>query len=59
MNYKEALSKMQGFVDTAAIIPKERIVTEYEESEKMEFHRVDYKRKRSNIKSMRGSRWDD
>ena len=50
---------MQGFVDTAAIVPKERVVTEYEESEKMEFHRVDYKRKRSNIKSMRGSRWDD
>ncbi len=59
MNYSEALSKLQGFIDTAAIIPKERVVSEYEESEHMEFRRIDYKRKRGNIKSMRGSKWDE
>ena len=32
-NYFEAMSKMQGFIDTAAIIPKERVVEEFEESE--------------------------
>ena len=46
-------------MDQAAVVPKERVVEEYEESEHMEFKRVDYKRKRSNIKSMRGSRFDD
>ena len=50
---------MQGFIDTAAIVPKERVVEEYEESEHQEFRRIDYKRKRSNIKSNRGSKWDE
>ncbi|TNV81718.1 hypothetical protein FGO68_gene9397 [Halteria grandinella] len=58
-NYSEALGKMQEFIDKAAIVPKERVVTEYEEGEHQEFKRIDYKRKRSNIKSLRGSRWDD
>ena len=50
---------MQGFIDIAAIVPKERVVEEYEESEHQEFRRIDYKRKRSNIKSNRGSKWDE
>ena len=53
------MSKMQGFIDFAAVIPKERVVEEFEETEHEEFRRVDYKRKKSNIKSLRGSRWDD
>ena len=49
---------MQAFVDEAAIVPKERVVEEYEESETQEFRRVDYKRRRSDIKQNRGSKWD-
>ena len=57
-NYSEALSKMQAYIDAAAVIPIERVIEEYKESEREEFKRVDYKRKRSNIKSNRGSKWD-
>ncbi len=49
---------MQAYIDAAAVIPIERVIEEYKESEREEFKRVDYKRKRSNIKSNRGSRWD-
>ncbi len=59
LNYSEALAKMQAFIDVAAVVPKERIVEEYKESEKQEFRRIDYKRKRGNIKSQRGAKWDE
>ena len=49
---------MQGYINEASIIPKERIVSEYLESEHQEFRRIDYKRKRSEVKSLRGSKWD-
>ncbi len=58
-NYSEALGKMQAFIDAAAIVPKERVVEEYKESERQEFRRIDYKRKRGNIKSQRGAKWDE
>lgn len=45
-------------MDTAAIIPKERVIEEYVEPEHVEFKRIDYKRKRSDIKSLRGSKYD-
>ena len=53
------MGKLQEYINHAAIVPKERVVTEYEESEGQEFRRIDYKRKRSNIKPLRGSKWDE
>eukprot|EP00347_Sterkiella_histriomuscorum_P001279 403372648 len=49
---------MQEYINTASIIPKERVVEEFQESEKQEFRRIDYKRKRSNVKSLRGSNFN-
>ncbi|CDW82079.1 UNKNOWN [Stylonychia lemnae] len=57
-NYKDALHKMQEYINTASIIPKERVYKEFKESETQEFRRIDYKRKRSDVKSNRGSKWD-
>ena len=38
----------------AFIVPKERVIAEYEELEEHRYKRIDYKRKRSDIKRSRG-----
>ena len=54
-NYKDALQKMQGYVDEAAIEPKEKNLKPVKEPEATKFFRVDHKRKSSVIKNRRGS----
>ena len=52
---RDAMKKMQSFVDEACIPVKERKFKEYKESEVQKTRRIDYKRKSSEIKSRRGS----
>jgi len=52
------MAKLQEYVDQAAEKPKERVVEEYKEHEVLKVKRVDFKRKRGEIKKLRGSRFD-
>ena len=52
---RDALQKLQSFVDEACIPVKERKFKEYKENEFKKAKRVDYKRKSSEIKLRRGS----
>ena len=52
-NVRDALRKLQGYVDEASKPVKERVIEEYEEPEAVKKHRVDMKRKRSDIKKLR------
>ena len=54
-NLRDAMLKIQSFVDEACIPVKEREFKEYKEDEIGKAKRVDYKRKKSEIKSRRGS----
>jgi hypothetical protein len=55
---KDAMKKLQSYIDLAAVPVKERVFEEYKEPEVVKFHRVDQKRKRSEIKKTRGFRND-
>ena len=48
--------KLQSYVDEACIPVKERKFKEYKEAEDTKVRRVDHKRKKSEIKSRRGSK---
>ena len=54
-NLRDAMQKLQGFVDEACVPVKEREFKEYKETSEEKFRRVDRKRKSSEIKSRRGS----
>ena len=53
-NLSDAYKKLTSKVNEYAIAPKERAPTKYKETKEMKEKRVDFKRKRAKIKSMRG-----
>ena len=57
-NIRDALDKLQSYVDLAAEPPKERVIEEYKEPVEVKFHRIDMKRKRSDIKKLRSGKFD-
>ena len=53
------MEKLQSYVDEAAKPVKERVIEEYKEPEYMKIRRVESKRKRSEVKKLRGSKFGD
>ena len=57
-NIRDALDKLQSYVDEAAVPVKERVVEEYKEPEVLKARRIDSKRKKGETKKLRGSSFD-
>ena len=56
---RDALDKLQSYVDEAAKPVKERVIEDYKEPEHMKARRVESKRRRSDVKKLRGNKYGD
>ncbi len=55
-NIRDAIEKLQSYVDEAATPVKERVIEDYKEPEVLKFHRIDNKRKRGEVKKLRSEK---